>query len=58
MVGFIGAIAMGIAAIIIATRGLGIMVKCVNYLFDSLENGLEQKKRERNQQKIMNRKWD
>ena len=51
MVGFIGAIAMGIASIVIATRGLGIMVKCINSLFDAINDGLDQRKRERNIQK-------
>lgn len=58
MVGFFGAICMFVAGVVIATRGLGVMVKCINSLFDSINDGLDEKRREQKARKeVMNKQW-
>ena len=47
MVSFIGAIAMSIAAMIVAVRGVGLFLKCINVLFDNINDGLEERLRRR-----------
>lgn len=43
MIGFIGAIMMFVCAVTIATKGMGVMVKCINVLFDRINDGLDER---------------
>ena len=52
MVGFIGGIAMFVAALVIATRGLGLMIKCINVLFNEISDGLEERLNSRKRRRL------
>ena len=58
MVKLIGALTMMIVAIVIAARGIVLVVKAINVLIDEIQEGLNQRIRERRaRRKIMNEKW-
>lgn len=43
MIHLIAWIGMAVAAMVVATRGIGVMIKCINVLFDRINDGLDER---------------